>query len=490
MYSVPPAGQFPAPGGNAGDLNSHALRRRDAAGESPVLGSRQKRMSVAPGEGDWVPFYDELLYTWSGPGSFDPEEDGGTYSTWTVPSSVGKKTITVTASDDPPHPDADDATHPSGSIDVYVVKVEKIQYYDAATEEFVDVPNPLHVVVGDTVTFQAIKDDGGWGVSWPQYYQKPCWGGTSGASGSGEPSVDVTFNIKSSDGSDFKTVIAECGNSVTVNVLVHELDITEPQTKETFNASSWIGGTSYRLDWQAVAGEHGNTNITLTVVADPQYNFGDDLGWFPVCTAVGTLSPAVGMTTTLTPHAEGSGVDWIYAMGFGQIGAAVELVLYPSHIARVLYTFPHGSKCGDSNIEVGPQKDYTASGSIVCGQAASLCQDGKAVNPENEPEPTTAGYTRVPAMEDEPNYFDLLDPSQDALDAIADTAEGDMVQYGHTTACTGHWATVCNQYHQVWSATSLANPYPGSLKYFEVEDILDTWNPDDHLKYFIIWQKD
>jgi len=64
------------------------------------------------------------------------------------------------------------------------------------------------------------------------------------------------------------------------------------------------------------------------------------------------------------------------------------------------------------------------------------------------------------------------------------------VRYGQTPACAGHWATVCNQYHQVWSATSLANPYPGSLKYFEVEDILDTWNPGNALKYFIIWQKD
>ena len=485
MYSVPPAGQFPAPGGNAGDLNSHALRRRDAAGESPVLGSRQKRMSVAPGEGDWVPFYDELLYTWSGPGSFDPEEDGGTYSTWTVPSSVGKKTITVTASDDPPHPDADDATHPSGSIDVYVVKVEKIQYYDAATEEFVDVPNPLHVVVGDTVTFQAIKDDGGWGVSWPQYYQKPCWGGTSGASGSGEPSVDVTFNIKSSDGSDFKTVIAECGNSVTVNVLVHELDITEPQTKETFNASSWIGGTSYRLDWQAVAGEHGNTNITLTVVADPQYNFGDDLGWFPVCTAVGTLSPAVGMTTTLTPHAEGSGVDWIYAMGFGQIGAAVELVLYPSHIARVLYTFPHGSKCGDSNIEVGPEKDYTASGSIVCGQAASLCQDGVATN---QPSTDEEEYTRVPATKS----FKLESPlSAEAQAAVNATVEGDIVRYGDDEDNPqGHWATVCDEYHRVWSATAIVDPWPNGKKcYFDVAAIEDVYNPDNGLTHFIIWVK-
>jgi len=199
--------------------------------------------------------------------------------------------------------------------------------------------------------------------------------------------------------------------------------------------------------------------------------------------------PITGMSVKLHPHEGGSGEAWIYAKVFGQIGAAVELVLYPSHIARVLYTFPDGNKCGDDpyEMEVGPNKDYKPDHKMVCGQSASLCQDGEATD-----QPNLADYTRVPALEDEPNYFDLLNPSQDALDAIAQTAEGDIVRYWKNLPYpdgAGHWATVCNEYHEVWSATSLANPYPGSLKYFEVEDILDTWNPDDYLKYFIIWKK-
>jgi len=49
MYPSLPAGQFPAPGGNASDLDFHALRRPEAAGESRVVRSTRKRMSAAPG---------------------------------------------------------------------------------------------------------------------------------------------------------------------------------------------------------------------------------------------------------------------------------------------------------------------------------------------------------------------------------------------------------------------------------------------------------
>ena len=459
-----------------------------------------------PGEGDWVTCYDELLYTWGGPGSFDPEE--GIYSLWTVPTSVGKKTITVTASDVPLYFDADDTTHPSYPIDVYVVKVEKIQYRIGDSGNFADVPDPLHVVVSTTVKFQAIKDDGGWGVSWPQYYQKPCWGGTSGASGSGDESVNVTFETKSSDANDFKTVTAECGNSVTVNVLVHELEITEPQTAGTFtfdeqnqDEDSWLEMPHWRLVWQAVAGVEGITtgDMTLTVEAAPAHDFGDDLIWDPLSNAVGQIGdpehpeqdPITGMSVKLHPHEAGSGEAWIYAKVFGQIGAAVELVLYPSHIARVLYTFPHGNKCAPNTMEVGPDppnEQVTVKGSMACGQSASLCQNGYAGGKDDQDEPDTNPqlYTRVPST----GSFDLLNPSDPEQAAIDATVEGDMVQYGDDEDNpTGHWATVCNGNHQVWAANML--PKPDYLCYFEVTSILGVWNPgpEQQLTRFIIWQK-
>lgn len=51
---------------------------------------------------------------------------------------------------------------------------------------------------------------------------RPVWSGTSGASGTGQ-TTSVTFNTASSSTSDFKTVIATAGNSMTVNAIVYEL---------------------------------------------------------------------------------------------------------------------------------------------------------------------------------------------------------------------------------------------------------------------------
>jgi len=57
-------------------------------------------------------------------------------------------------------------------------------------------------------------------TSWPT--NKPEWGGTSGATGTGETKA-VTFNTLSTSTSDYKTVTATCDNTVTVNVIVYQL---------------------------------------------------------------------------------------------------------------------------------------------------------------------------------------------------------------------------------------------------------------------------
>jgi hypothetical protein len=57
------------------------------------------------------------------------------------------------------------------------------------------------------------------GAQWPE--GKPQWSGTSGATGTGQTAT-VTFNTTSSSSTDYKTVIAECGNTVTANVIVYE----------------------------------------------------------------------------------------------------------------------------------------------------------------------------------------------------------------------------------------------------------------------------
>lgn len=152
---------------------------------------------------------DPVTHTWSGAGTFDPTT--GTSVTWTSPSSTGDKTITVTADDSP----LADETEKTDSITVTVVKVDEIQYNDPNTG-WTDA-GTLYVHLGTAVQFKAIPDP--CDASWPS--GKPVWGGTSGASGTGS-TTSVTFNLLSTSTTDYKTVTAECGNTVTVNVVVYD----------------------------------------------------------------------------------------------------------------------------------------------------------------------------------------------------------------------------------------------------------------------------
>ena len=113
----------------------------------------------------------------------------------------------------------DAASQPSSATKpVTVVGVDKVQYQEGSDGSFIDVAGNLYVMLGTTVNFKALPN--------PSYASfpagKPVWGGTSGASGSGT-TKQVTFSTRSSNGNDFKTVTVECGNTVTVNVLVYEL---------------------------------------------------------------------------------------------------------------------------------------------------------------------------------------------------------------------------------------------------------------------------
>jgi hypothetical protein len=158
--------------------------------------------------GDHYP-NDPVTHTWSGAGTFNPTT--GTSVTWTSPDSTGNKTITVTADDSP----LCDETAKTDSITVVVVKVAKIQYNDPDSG-WTDA-GTLYVHLGTTVQFKAIPDPGT--AAWPS--GKPVWGGTSGASGSGA-TTSVTFSTLSTSTSDYKTVTATCGNTVTVNVVVFD----------------------------------------------------------------------------------------------------------------------------------------------------------------------------------------------------------------------------------------------------------------------------
>jgi hypothetical protein len=98
--------------------------------------------------------------------------------------------------------------------------VATIQYLKNGA--YVDVPDPLTVLKGDTVTFNAIPSPAGSVFFFTSLGQvDPSWSGLSGATGVGY-STTVTFNTASSNNHDYKTVIASVQNGTnnTANVLV------------------------------------------------------------------------------------------------------------------------------------------------------------------------------------------------------------------------------------------------------------------------------
>jgi hypothetical protein len=102
---------------------------------------------------------------------------------------------------------------------IRVVKVGGVQNSKPGTG-YVNVPDPLYVAKGTTVTFKAIPSPSN--PVWPP--DTPQWSGSSGASGTG-CTKDVAFNTVSYSSTDYKTVTVACGNSVTVNVIVYDIQI-------------------------------------------------------------------------------------------------------------------------------------------------------------------------------------------------------------------------------------------------------------------------
>ncbi|MHC4444286.1 MAG: hypothetical protein ACYTF1_17745 [Planctomycetota bacterium] len=94
-------------------------------------------------------------------------------------------------------------------------KVDKIQYNDPDSG-YTDVPDPLYVHKGTTVTFKALPHS----CKDPFPSGKPVWGGSATGAGA---TTSVTFNTLSSSTSDKKTVTAKCGNTAKANVIVYQL---------------------------------------------------------------------------------------------------------------------------------------------------------------------------------------------------------------------------------------------------------------------------
>jgi len=180
----------------------------------------------AGGEGD---VYVKEIYTWNWNGGNATSIEGDYHYTvhW---SESGEYTVQVTSNLEVRRVGTDELLASAGptsrTADVTVVKVGVLQYKIGAGD-YQNVPGTLYVRKGTEVYFKAIRDPAG--TNWPA--GKPVWGGTSGASGTGE-TASVTFNTTSTNGTDYKTVTAECGNTVTANVLVVAMDKLRQKPKE------------------------------------------------------------------------------------------------------------------------------------------------------------------------------------------------------------------------------------------------------------------
>lgn len=163
----------------------------------------------------------------------------------------------------------------SPTVTLNVVGVSKVQYQsDPST--FVDITGTLYVLKGTSVTFKAIPNL----PTSPFPTGKPVWGGTSGATGTGQ-TVSVTFNTVSSSTSDFKTVTVTSGNTVTVNVVVYELTgVLTPAVD--FNGRSYI-----------VFGIEEDVNLSFTSNPSITAAQASGLTWkiTSVGTGFGTLAP-------------------------------------------------------------------------------------------------------------------------------------------------------------------------------------------------------
>ncbi len=101
------------------------------------------------------------------------------------------------------------------TANVIVFGIDDIQYKNN-NGQYVSAPSPLYVPAGGTVDFKATLKPAG--ANWPA--GAPVWSGTSGASGSGE-TISVAFSTTPSTSlSDTKTVMATCGETKTVDVVV------------------------------------------------------------------------------------------------------------------------------------------------------------------------------------------------------------------------------------------------------------------------------
>lgn len=156
-----------------------------------------------------------------------PFGESGTSVYWWAPSWPAEVYIAVGEADlpspIPPPPQTsgyrDDGDSWVDGRTIFAVGVEAIQYYEDGTWVNNWNGDTIYVLKDTQVQFRAVKAPYQ-APDWPS--GKPVWSGSAGASGTGETKT-VTFSTKSNSLTDYKTVTLECGNIVTIKVIVYTL---------------------------------------------------------------------------------------------------------------------------------------------------------------------------------------------------------------------------------------------------------------------------
>jgi len=193
-------------------------------------------------------------YSWSG-GTFvdsngSPTTPTGANAILMVPvATTGNQNITVSVTSTTNSSCGTRSGSGSKTISILVVGVKNLQIAQQG-QTFSDVNGEVIPVPSEkTRVFKAIPDPSGLFPS-----GKPVWGGTSGASGTGD-TTSVTFYGVSSTMKDTQTISAECGNTVTANVIVFSNTLQ--------HSSNWSSGNTYPSAVQAKTGTFPTYGVPL-----------------------------------------------------------------------------------------------------------------------------------------------------------------------------------------------------------------------------------
>jgi len=205
-------------------------------------------------------------------------------------TSPGYYLITVAATDN--FNEVDNSTNPpvvtplsassSTTLVIAVVTVGSLQYNDPQNG-WTAVPGTMFILAGKKVTFKALPNPSD--ASFPS--GMPVWGGTSGASGTSATTTVGSYTLSTST-SDFKTITATCGNTVTANAIffslnpnpipldgsvpnhnpshigVGEILVLEYTTSPPGLSGSQIGGTQWARSGDGTVTNFGNNNASYT----------------------------------------------------------------------------------------------------------------------------------------------------------------------------------------------------------------------------------